>query len=144
MDIEIKENLTLNIHGFGGTVVNKAFVDTAFKLMNKMWEIVKGNKIANKGLNVWVYEGSTKLFAGVELEETPPANTGVEFKNIELAKYAYYKHVGPYQHIGRSGDRVVAELKERGIATTNVYIEIYGHWDNDESKLETELIWEVR
>lgn len=32
------------------------------------------------------------------------------------------------------------ELNQKGFETILPYIEIYGHWDSDESKLETELI----
>jgi hypothetical protein len=32
------------------------------------------------------------------------------------------------------------EIKRRGFETTLPYVEIYGHWNNDESKLETELL----
>ena len=46
-----------------------------------------------------------------------------------------------YNKIAESGAAVLAELKSRGIHTRLPYIEIYGHWVNDESKLETELIW---
>jgi hypothetical protein len=31
------------------------------------------------------------------------------------------------------------ELKENGFETDLPYIEVYGHWTNDETKLETEL-----
>jgi len=32
------------------------------------------------------------------------------------------------------------ELKRMGLKTTDPYIEIYGHWTADETKLETELL----
>ena len=32
------------------------------------------------------------------------------------------------------------ELKNRGVVITSPYIEIYGHWTSDETKLETELL----
>jgi hypothetical protein len=35
------------------------------------------------------------------------------------------------------------EIKQRGFETALPYIEIYGHWTNDESKLETELLMSV-
>ena len=31
------------------------------------------------------------------------------------------------------------ELENRGLETILPYIEVYGHWNNDETKLETEL-----
>jgi effector-binding domain-containing protein len=108
--------------------------------MDKMWKAVKGNNLKNKGLNIWVYEPGEMVFAGVELEESPKQETGLEIKSINLIKYAYYKHIGPYNLIKQTGQAMNDELKRRGYETDLPYIEIYGHWTNDETKLETELL----
>ncbi|HEY4324917.1 MAG TPA: hypothetical protein VGN20_13055 [Mucilaginibacter sp.] len=141
MDIQIiDKNFSAPVYGFSGIAINKNYTETGFRLMNKMWDLVRAHKLPHKGLNIWVYEGN-KLFAGVELEDAPLIDTGLEVKSIDIVKYAYYKHIGPYQQIGSKGSQVLAELKERGIETCSPYIEIYGHWTSDETKLETELIW---
>jgi len=36
------------------------------------------------------------------------------------------------------------ELKNMGFATGYPYIEIYGHWTNDETRLETELLMSLK
>jgi len=105
-----------------------------------MWQAVKSNNLNNKGLNIWVYEQGESVFAGVELNDTPNQNTELEQKNITLCKYAYYKHIGPYQLIKHAGQNMIAELKSQGFETVLPYIEIYGHWTADENKLETELL----
>jgi hypothetical protein len=141
MNIEIINNpLTLNLHGFSGAATNKDYVNTAFKLSDKMWQAVKGNNLKHKGLNVWVYEQDEMVFAGVELQETPRPDIGLEQKSILLSKYAYYKHIGPYKLIKETGMMMTGELKRKGLETDLPYIEIYGHWTNDETKLETELL----
>jgi hypothetical protein len=141
MTIEIiNKNFTLDIFGFSGTAINKDYTGTAFKLMDKMWSIVKANRLPNKGRNIWVYESNEKVFAGVELDSVPGYDTGLEQKTISLTKYAYYKHVGPYHLIKQAGQNINAELKQKRLETTLPYIEIYGHWTNDEAKLETELL----
>ena len=136
----INESLSLNIYGFSGTAINKDYAGTAFKLMDRMWKIVKANNLQNKGLNIWVYDQNDTVFAGVELTGTPNKDTGLEQKSITLTKYAYYKHIGPYHLIKQAGQNMTAELKSKGFETSLPYIEIYGHWTNDESKLETELL----
>jgi len=141
MDVEvINKNLMLDIYGFSGIAVNKDYVGTAFKLMDKMWQIVKSNNLKNKGLNIWVYEQNEKVFAGVELNDIPEHGIGLEQKSITLTKYAYYKHVGSYNLIKQVGQNMSDELKSKGFETIFPYIEIYGHWTNDETKLETELL----
>jgi hypothetical protein len=59
-------------------------------------------------------------------------------------KYAYYKHVGPYNLIKQVGQHMRDELKDKGFGTIFPYIEIYGHWTNDDTKLETELLMNLR
>jgi effector-binding domain-containing protein len=141
MNIEIiTQPFSLEVYGYSGAAINKDYAGTAFKLMDKMWKTLKGTSIKHKGLNIWVYEPNEMVFAGVELEETPQQTTGLEQKSIVLAKYAYYKHIGPYHLIKQTGQAMREELNSKGLETTLPYIEIYGHWTNDESKLETELL----
>ena len=141
MDIEIiNKNLTLDIYGVSGNAINKDYVGTGFRLMDKMWQTVKAKGSKNKGHNIWVYEANEKMFAGFELDNAPKGDTGLEQKNIAINKYAYYKHIGSYKLIRQVGQNVRDELKNRGLEACFPYIEIYGHWTNDETKLETELL----
>ena len=80
------------------------------------------------------------VFAGVELDNIPEHDTGLEQKRITLTEYAYYKHIGPYNLIKQVGLNMQNEIKSMGFETCLPYIEIYGHWTNDETKLETELL----
>ncbi|HLK29225.1 MAG TPA: GyrI-like domain-containing protein [Puia sp.] len=141
MEIEIINNNYLQqIHGFSGIAVNKEYMRTAFGLMDKMWETIEAEKLTHKGLNIWVYEPDEKIFAGVELNQTDNQDTNLEQKTINLIKYAYYKHIGPYHQLKKVGQEMRDELKTKGFTTIFPYIEIYGHWTNDETKLETELL----
>src|SRR3954468_17313863 len=118
MNVEIITNpLTLDLYGFSGIAVNQAYSETAFGLMNKMWKEVKSNNLKNKGLNIWVYEPGNSVFAGVELNEPPAIQTGLEHKIITLEKYAYFKHIGPYSLIKQSGLNMQDELKRKGFET---------------------------
>ena len=141
MDIAIiTEKLELTLVGFSGIAANKDYAATAFKLSGRMWQTVKENDIKNKGKNIWVYESNDQVFAGVELEDISNGSGVLEQKSITLTKYAYYKHIGPYSLIKQAGANMRNELKNMGLETGLPYIEIYGHWTNDESKCETELL----
>ena len=145
MNVEIiDEPLRLDMYGFSGIAVNKDYAGTAFRLMDKMWQAVRTNNLKNKGLNIWVYELNEKVFAGVELKETPNHDVGMEQKNIALVKYAYYKHVGSYNLLKQVGQNMRDELNNKGFETSYPYVEIYGHWTNDETKLETELLMHLK
>ena len=141
MKIEIIESpYQIEIYGFSGTASNKNYAGTAFELSKKMWDVVKGNGIKNKGQNIWLYDTNHTVFAGVELEGAQEGDSALEYKTISLKKYAYFKHVGPYSLIKQVGQSMTEEIKRQGFETVFPYIEIYGHWNSDESKLETELI----
>ena len=141
MNIEIiTEALNFDVYGFSGIVSNGDYSGTAFKLMDKMWQIVKSNQLENKGNNIWIYEQDNAVFAGVELDGIPKPDMLLEHKSLNLTKYAYYKHIGPYSLIKQVGQAMKVEIKKKGFEATLPYVEIYGHWTNDESKLETELL----
>ena len=141
MNVEIiNKKFTLDIYGFSGIAVNGDYTGTAFKLMDKMWQAVKTEELKNKGINIWVYEANEKVFAGIELYDHPIHPTVLERKVIDLPKYVYYKHIGPYSLIKQTGQKIRDELKIKGFGTGFPNVEIYGHWTNDETKLETELL----
>jgi hypothetical protein len=144
MKVEIiNKNFKADIYGFSGIAVNKDYAGTAFKLMDKMWQTVKTKGLRNKGINIWVYETNEKVFAGVELYDPPHQDSGLEHKVVDLPKYAYYKHIGPYHFIKQVGQNMRNELKNKGFETSLPYVEIYGHWTNDETRLETELLMSI-
>ena len=145
MNVEIVDKpFSIDIYGFSGVAVNKDYVETAFKLSGRMWETVKSNNLKNKGINIWVYEPGELVFTGVELDNIPVPGTGLELKRVSLTKYAYYKHIGPYRLIKQVGQNMQNELSRNGFETRLPYIEIYGHWTNDETKSETELLMSLK
>jgi effector-binding domain-containing protein len=141
MKVEIiNQALTLDVYGFSGTAINKDYSGEAFKLMDRMWKVVRAAGLQNNGMNIWIYEPGEIVFAGIELTEIPRINTELQHKIITLTQYAHSKHIGPYNLIKQTGQNMRDELKQRGFKTVLPYIEIYGHWTSDESKLETELL----
>ena len=144
MNIKIIDTpFNIDIYGFSGTAWNKDYAGTAFKLSSKMWQVIKENGIKNGGQNIWVYDTNESVFAGVEVDEQKN-NSALEHKNILLKKYAYFKHIGSYNLIKQAGQRMIEEIKSKGFETTLPYIEIYGHWNKDESKTETELLMSLQ
>jgi len=81
MNIDIIEKeILIDLYGFSGMAIGKDYTGTAFRLMDKMWEIVKSKKLQHNGKNVWVYEANDQIFAGVELKGSFPVDTGLEHK----------------------------------------------------------------
>jgi hypothetical protein len=145
MNVEIiNKPFRINIYGFSGVALNKDYAATAFKLSGRMWETVKSNNLKNGGINIWVYEPGELVFTGVVLDNIPGPGTGLELKHLSLTKYAYHKHVGAYRLLKQVGQKMQSELSSKGFETSLPYIEIYGHWTNDETKSETELLMSLK
>lgn len=145
MQIEIISTpLVLEVFGFSGTAPNGDYASTAFKLMDRMWQVVKGHTIPNKGKNIWIYEAGHQVFAGVELLKVTPKPKMLEAKQLSLLNYARFTHVGPYNLIRRTCEAMNQELDRMGLQSVWPLVEIYGHWTNDELKLETEILMALR
>jgi hypothetical protein len=125
MKVEIINiGLKLHISGFSGIATNKNYAGTAFALMDKIWPLIKSKGLKHKGLNIWVYELQEKVFCGVELEDPAAKDTGLEQKTILLSKYAYCKHIGPYNPLKQTGDNMQNEIRKMGLKPVLPYIEI--------------------
>lgn len=135
----IEEPLRLDIIGFGATAAANDYVQSAFRLSGKMWPILREKNIPNEGKNIWVYAAQNYVFAGV-LPVGQAVYDPLEQYSVHLGRYAYCRHTGPYQQIGQTAAAMRSELAARKLKVVAPYIEIYGHWTKDESKLETELI----
>jgi hypothetical protein len=144
MNIQFKKDLRLSLYGCAGIAVDKNWANTGMSLMNKMWHLVKSNNLPNKGINVWVYEPGDAMFTGVELLAPPPPDVPLEHKEIVIPEYVSYMHIGPYDKIKEAFPKVKAQLEQKGINHGLPYLEIYGHWTEDTSRLETELLWSMR
>jgi effector-binding domain-containing protein len=140
----INQPFIVNLYGFAGKVLNKDYPGTGGTLMDAMWKEIQSKKIKNKGINYWVYEKDDMLFTGVELEQDLPPGSNLELKKISLSQYAYWKHTGPYSTLKSAYDAMHTELEKRGISFYFPFLEIYGHWTADETKLETEILFALQ
>lgn len=147
MNIEIVETaIRLHLHGIGGEVENEQYGETGFRLMNQMWQVVKGAKVATTGINHWVYLPDNRMFVGVELRTPEPAPTPhpLEPLELELQRYTRHVHVGPYQALPQKWKDLKAELAARGEVVGTPSLEIYGHHCDGTSKSETTMLIGLR
>jgi effector-binding domain-containing protein len=139
----INTPLSVNLYGFSGKILNKDYAGTGRPLMDAMWKEIKSKGIKNKGINYWVYDKNDMLFCGVELVQELTGESNMELKKITLLKYAYWKHIGPYTKLKDAYTAMHKELEKRKISFHYPFLEIYGHWNKDETKLETELLFSL-
>jgi effector-binding domain-containing protein len=145
MEIEIHdEPLSFDLYGLSGDVPNHDYAGTGMKLMNELWPRVKNNGLPHKGINFWVYDCSTSMFTGVELSDASNVGDLLEHKLVNLPRYAYYKHIGPYNKLGDTHRAFEREMMARGLTEIGPRVERYGNWVEDESKLVTEIFIGVK
>jgi effector-binding domain-containing protein len=142
--ISIREDFSISLHGFSGVAARQDWAGTGKNLMDQLWQEVRSKQLPNKGLTIWVYDEGYRLFTGVELTVPPPIGCALVNKTVSLPRYVYSKHLGPYHEIRSAYAAVHEEFKKAGIRAGLPYVEIYGHWNDDPSKLETELLWCIK
>jgi hypothetical protein len=138
MDVEILDKpLEFDLSGLSGDVANFDYGGTGKRLMDEMWRRVQEKGLKHKGINFWVYDSSTYMFTGVEIDGE--VGEILEHKPVSLKKYAYYRYVGPYSKLGEVHRGMEVNLATRGLKEIGPRVEKYGHWVEDESKLVTEV-----
>lgn len=143
MNIEIvEEPIRFRLHGIAGVVENERYGEVGLRLMNEMWQAVKGAKIPTTGINHWAYLPNDRMFVGVELRQPQelPIPDRLEPLEFELPRYARHVHVGPYQALPQKWKDLKDELAARGEAIGLPSLEIYGHHCDGPAEPETTIL----
>ncbi|HZZ79235.1 MAG TPA: methyltransferase domain-containing protein [Gemmataceae bacterium] len=143
MNIEIiEEPIRFHLHGISGVVKNEKYGEVGLRLMNEMWQAVKGAKISTTGINHWAYLPDGRMLVGVELRNSQqaPLPGQLEPLEFELQRYMKHVHVGPYQALPQKWKDLKAELAARGEAIGSPSLEVYGHHCDDPEKAETTIL----
>lgn len=143
MKIEIiEEPIRFRLHGIGGLVENERYGEVGLRLMNEMWQVVKGAKLPTRGINHWVYLPDDRMFVGVELRNPQqfPLPNPLEPLGFELQRHVRHLHVGPYQALPQKWKELKAELAARGETISFPSLEIYGHHCDGPAEPETTIL----
>lgn len=138
IEIIIRKNPLL-LFGYAGKVHERNFPATGWALMDKLWKTLKLSNLRSDGINYWIYEKNEMLFTGTALAESQNDKSDLEAREIAPGRYAFCKHTGPYSDLSEVYTNMETELVARGFSWHLPFIEIYGQWTPDESKLETEI-----
>ncbi|TVY08856.1 GyrI-like domain-containing protein [Paenibacillus cremeus] len=138
-------NKTFTLYGFSKRHEDpsKPYSATMFELMDKLWGEVRSKGLSHKGINHVVYDLDQVVFAGIELTDAPQDDSQLERREVVLEKYAYCKHIGPYSQLGQTYERIQSAIQAAGEQVKAPSLEVYGHWNADESKLETEIYFQL-
>ena len=113
-----------------------------------VWEYIRANNLPDLGLNVAVYL-SGGCATGFELEvgvvmPAPFEGEGEVFCSaLPAGKVVTAAHIGPYDKMGETHGAIHWWMAMNGIKPTGVSWELYGHWDDDPTKLRTDIFYLV-
>jgi effector-binding domain-containing protein len=108
----------------------------------EVWTFVRESAIPHYGLNMALYlDGVIHLECGV-LVAHPFTGTGsVVCSSTPGGRVATATHVGPYNRMGETHQVILDWCIAQGHKLARPSWEIYGHWDEDPSKLRTDVFY---
>ena len=109
-------------------------------LLNKVWAVVRTLGVEPIGRNVALYrfrDGGLDLEIGVEVGAAFETAGDVVASTTPAGRSLRTLHTGSYNGIRQATDAVIAFARTNALATTGLSWEIYGDWNEDESKLQT-------
>ncbi len=112
-------------------------------LLDRVYAQVRAGKIIQSGQNVFVYKDGTKDGVTVEIGVEVPGRfedvDDVMYSSTPSGQVASALHTGPYSDLGGAYEAVTRWCKEHYRPQANVWWEVYGDWEEDPFKLETEV-----
>lgn len=114
-------------------------------LLDRVYIQVRAGKIVQSGHNVFVYRDATKegvtAEVGVEVSGPFEDTDDVVYSSTPFGEVASTLHVGPYSDLGGAYDALARWSREHNRPRMKTYWEVYGDWNEDPAKLETEVFY---
>lgn len=115
-----------------------ATIRSAFDRLYKPGALVPGH-----GHNFILYSNETKeggtLLVGVLDRQPGGADPDVKAAHVPGGRVITATHWGDYGQMRNTYDVLHAEVKAKALRRTWMSLEVYGDWDNDPSKVRTDL-----
>ena len=120
-------------------------VPNLIPLLDRVYIQVRAGTIVQGGHNVFVYRDATKDGVSVEVGvQVPDVFENVEdvvYSSTPSGEVASTLHVGLYSDLGNAYDALSQWCKDHRRRRANVYWEVYGDWEEDPTKLQTEVFY---
>ena len=114
-------------------------------LLDRVYAQVRAGKVVQSGHNVFVYRDATKdgvtAEVGVEVSGPFEAIGEVVYSSTPSGEVAATLHIGPYSDLGRAYDALAQWCREHNRSRARAYWEVYGDWNEDPAKIETEVFY---
>jgi effector-binding domain-containing protein len=116
-------------------------------LLDRVYAAVRAGKVVPSGHNIFIFrDGSSDgvtVEVGVEVASALEPGDGIVSVTTPAGEVAMSVHRGPYSGLGAAHGAVLRWCKEHGRPHANVWWEIYGDWQEDAARLETEVLYSL-
>ena len=114
-------------------------------LLDRVYAQVRAGKVIQSGQNVFVYKDGTKdhvtVEVGVEVSGPFEDVEDIIYSSTPPGEVASTLHTGPYSRLGGAYDALIRWCREHHRAQANMYWEVYGDWEQDPARLQTEVVY---
>ncbi|GIH25027.1 hypothetical protein Aph01nite_33370 [Acrocarpospora phusangensis] len=118
------------------------FPDLWPHLLDEVHANVHWTGTARKGRNVMLYKNDIPhVEIGVELDQPATVSGRVIQSALPAGAVAMTVHRGPYGDLGTAHEAVLHWCADHGLHPAGPRWEVYGHWTEDPSQLETEVFY---
>ena len=118
------------------------------RYLDQVYAAGKTGAVQLDGQNVFVYRGvfghpEADVAFGVGIKAPFSAVGAVEPTSLPTGEAATATHWGSYAGLGAAHDAVISWARSQGRRLTGTRWEVYGHWTEDESRLRTDVYWQL-
>jgi len=110
--------------------------------LNVVWPVIRARGVVF-GKNVAAYRAQSdemvELLCGVEIADRFEDGGEVVCVETPGGTAVFATHVGPYRRLPETYGAIARWMRERGYRAAGGSMEVYGHWEADESRLRTEV-----
>ena len=96
------------------------------------------------GFNTFVYRCDAEgmdVELGVQIDRPFAETESVKRSTTPAGRVARITHTGPYSELGAANDAILAWCQVNNESPSGTSWEIYGHWNDDPAKLETDVLY---
>jgi effector-binding domain-containing protein len=108
----------------------------------EVWQFIRAHQIGGTGRNVAVYfDEAINIECGVEVPPSFGGGGKVLLSATPAGTVAHTEHLGPYHLLGQAHQAIRSWCAGKGRTLSGRNWEIYGHWNDDPSKLSTDVFY---
>jgi effector-binding domain-containing protein len=141
-DVDVVSTQTVTMAVARATLPPGQISEHIIELFDRVYAFLKTATVKQAGLNVALYlDGVVNMEAGVPVTAPFEDTANVHCSFLPAGQAAHTIHYGPYSELGGAHNAVRKWCEDRGLATTGVSWEIYGHWNDDPALLRTDVYY---